>query len=429
MKRQHSARHYLSALLGTGVYLLSGAVWAATIFVNAANNSGIEDGTLTNPYDTVGEALGAVAAGETVSVAPGVYYGGMSLPNVPVSVVSQEGPEVTILDGMGNTYAIVNAANPPHVVNVTFDGFTIANAFYGVFAWSPWRTYNPPVVTLRNSILQNLGTGVRASILSTVTVENTTIVDTDNALEVIWGRSAIFHNVTIDNAARAIWSYQYPSAQMFNTTISNVDTAFSLNNYVQLTGSHNNVWNYEVLEKPNHTIPGTLNITDTISVDPLFIAAPDDYRLDRESPLIDAGIDVGLPYEGAAPDIGAYEFNDLTLPERVDQLATSFAEAPPDIYREPGEQRRHALYLKLMAVVNMISAPDHANSPNDKVQNLNGALHKLQNDILQKIDGNNGGKPANDSIDDPVEKGQFYNRVVDLIDFVQAEIDAINVAN
>ena len=61
--------------------------------------------------------------------------------------------------------------------------------------------------------------------------------------------------------------------------------------------------------------------------------------MDRESPLIDAGIDVGLPYEGVAPDIGAYEFNDLTLLERVDQLATSFAEAPPEIYREPGEQR------------------------------------------------------------------------------------------
>ena len=428
MKQRHSTRHYLSALLGTSVYLLSGAVWAATIFVNAANDTGIEDGTLTSPYDTVGEALAVVAAGDTVSVAPGIYYGAMSLPNVPVSVVSQEGPEVTILDGMNTVHSIVWAHNLPYVVDVTFDGFTMTNAYYGVFVWS---YSSPPVVTLRNSILRNLGTGVRASIRSTVTLENTTIVDTTNdALQVIWGRSAIFHNVTIDNATRAVWSYQYPSAQMFNTTISNVGTAFSLNYYVQLNGSHNNVWNYEVLENPNdNTIPGTLNITDTLSVDPLFIAPPDDYRLDRESPLIDAGIDVGLPYEGMAPDIGAYEFNDLTLLERVDQLATSFAEAPPEIYREPGEQRVHALYLKLMAVVNMVSSLDKGASPDDKVQSLNGALNKLQNDILQKTDGNNGGNPANDWIDDPVEKSQFYNRVVDLLDFVQAEINAVNNSN
>jgi hypothetical protein len=82
-----------------------------------------------------------------------------------------------------------------------------------------------------------------------------------------------------------------------------------------------------------------------------------------------------------------------------------------------------------MAVVNMISNLDTANGLDDKVLNLNGALHKLQNDILQKTDGNNGGNPANDWIDDPVEKSQFYNRVVDLIDFVQAEIDAINIGN
>ena len=63
MKRRHSARHYLSALLGTGVYLLSGAVWAATIFVNAANDTGIEDGTAANPYNTIQEGIDAAAEG------------------------------------------------------------------------------------------------------------------------------------------------------------------------------------------------------------------------------------------------------------------------------------------------------------------------------------------------------------------------------
>jgi hypothetical protein len=217
----------------------TGPIAAATIYVDASNNSGVEDGTLENPYDTVGEVLNVVASDDMVSVAPGIYYGGMSLPDVRVSVVSQEGPEVTILDGMNTVYAIVNAGNPSYIVDVTFDGFTMANASNGVYAWS--RRY-PPVVTLRNCILRDFNLGVRASILSTVTLENTVIADTSYAIDVIWGRSAVFHNVTIDNATmRAIWSYQYPSAQMFNTTISNVGTAFSLNYGVQLNGSHNNV--------------------------------------------------------------------------------------------------------------------------------------------------------------------------------------------
>ena len=32
-------------------------------------------------------------------------------------------------------------------------------------------------------------------------------------------------------------------------------------------------------------------------------------RLKNGSEMIDAGTDVGLPYSGKAPDLGAYEFN------------------------------------------------------------------------------------------------------------------------
>jgi hypothetical protein len=42
--------------------------------------------------------------------------------------------------------------------------------------------------------------------------------------------------------------------------------------------------------------------------DPLFVnAGGGDFHLQANSPAIDAGVDVGLPYNGAAPDIGAYE--------------------------------------------------------------------------------------------------------------------------
>ena len=42
--------------------------------------------------------------------------------------------------------------------------------------------------------------------------------------------------------------------------------------------------------------------------DPLFVnPSTNDFHLQANSPAIDAGIDVGLPYVGAAPDLGAFE--------------------------------------------------------------------------------------------------------------------------
>jgi hypothetical protein len=53
------------------------------------------------------------------------------------------------------------------------------------------------------------------------------------------------------------------------------------------------------------------SILSNISVDPLFDGAT--FELLSTSPAIDAGVDVGLPYFGKAPDIGAYEFTGFPI--------------------------------------------------------------------------------------------------------------------
>lgn len=48
---------------------------------------------------------------------------------------------------------------------------------------------------------------------------------------------------------------------------------------------------------------------ESISADPLFVNPSEwDFSLQPDSPAIDAGIDVGLPFAGGAPDIGAIEY-------------------------------------------------------------------------------------------------------------------------
>ena len=71
----------------------------------------------------------------------------------------------------------------------------------------------------------------------------------------------------------------------------------------------------------------SVSASDFVSLDPALAMAPrnDDYslptnsfaRLTAGSDLIDAGINVGLPFNGPAPDIGAYEYVAVVLPQNI----------------------------------------------------------------------------------------------------------------
>lgn len=62
------------------------------------------------------------------------------------------------------------------------------------------------------------------------------------------------------------------------------------------------------------------NCTNTVAgltnygSDPKFVSViTPDFHLQSSSPVIDQGVDVGLPYNGGAPDLGAYEYQSTTL--------------------------------------------------------------------------------------------------------------------
>lgn len=49
--------------------------------------------------------------------------------------------------------------------------------------------------------------------------------------------------------------------------------------------------------------------------DPLFAAYPGDLRLTQDSPAVDVGADLGETFEGAAPDLGAFERGQVPEPD------------------------------------------------------------------------------------------------------------------
>jgi parallel beta-helix repeat protein len=66
--------------------------------------------------------------------------------------------------------------------------------------------------------------------------------------------------------------------------------------------------NMKTLAEVQATWPNAEN--NSIYVNPSFISSPDsNFQLLPNSPAIDAGYNVGFPYVGQAPDIGAYEFS------------------------------------------------------------------------------------------------------------------------
>ncbi len=58
---------------------IAGVVQAGTIYVDQNNNTGVEDGTIDNPFNTIQEGIDAANFGDTVEVQPGTYTGDLTI--------------------------------------------------------------------------------------------------------------------------------------------------------------------------------------------------------------------------------------------------------------------------------------------------------------------------------------------------------------
>lgn len=415
------------ALAAVAASLTAAPVRAANLYVDAANATGIENGSEASPFSTIQPAINAAVAGDQVVVAPGIYYGALEL-KTAVPLVSTQGPRLTIVDGMGGTQAISMPYDA--AANVSISGFTLRNAFVGIQAVnrvSFWRTV---VVQVSDCVLRDFpGIAVNIMPVANVSLVRTVIQDSGTAVYSIWSWSPSLKNVTIDRVNVGLMPYQ-ASTTFTNTTITNVNSVVALwgtygSGYV--TGSNNNFFNYGAMGSPSDVgnLP-TFALTNTLQVDPLFVnAAVGDYATLAASPLIDAGVDVGLPYYGAAPDIGAAEHAPQTALELAQALAESYASTPLPAFKNAGEQRRAALQNKLMALIAKLDQGGVPAEPQGRLGQLGAALNELQNDIWAKADGFFGGNPANDWITTQEEQARLQPKVEALRQMILDEMAAL----
>ena len=409
---------------------------AMTIYVDARNNSGIEDGSIANPYNTIQEAILAAplsyswsASGwpNEVSVAPGTYYGSLEMKQ-GVRLISQQGPENTIIDAAGANIAIW----PPfgHMPWIQMNGFTVRNAarmlIYSVRR-AVWANDTANYCVIDHCILEDSGEdAIYANDKSILRISNTLVRNVRNGVRAYGSWLPEFQNLTIDNAETAFFMVTTNGAvTLNNTTISNVAVPFYihvpyLKNFypTRLVGSNNNFYNVAEPYLHWHTtsqLPSDELVAST-ALDPLFVdLLKQDYRLQPGSPLVDAGIDLGGPYYGNAPDVGAFEYDSRTIDERLADLTESFQEVPVEEFKEIGERRRDAFHQKL-GVIHKKLAEISAGLPAQETAAIYAeCLDKLSNDILPKVDGFFGGNPNNDWIVSFEEQNLLYPQITALI--------------
>jgi len=155
----------------------------------------------------------------------------------------------------------------------------------------------------------------------------------------VYGKATILRNVIDPNFYAGIWFGEYGKKWIGSHSLIAHNTIYQANDY----GIYIDPAVPETIAVKNNIIVGTSNATTIgiyggvsgnctkgvgyndlwtcnltlstynpaygdISADPMFADPTEgDFRLQEGSPCIDAGIDIGLPYEGLAPDMGAYE--------------------------------------------------------------------------------------------------------------------------
>lgn len=292
-----------------------------------------------NNYEQPGEFI--------ITVEQGLYQETMQFPSY-IQLIG-EGAEITILDA-DNEDTVVCIVGSAEVV---VQGFTIQNGSQeGILC----EMYSQPLIS-NNIITGNDNYGIRCHDHSNVTITKNRIISNEGIgiyLDGPYGSAEISHNmiaengedgiechdavdgyiemnIIIDNGACGILNSWHGSSIVTNNVISYnavdgiyiADNSYSSSNFNNIISGngrygigcdgywwqyidfdYNDVWNNTNGNYGGYAQPGL----NDISEDPLFIDPEGYFRLHSNSPCIDAGIDVGLPFLGDAPDMGRYEY-------------------------------------------------------------------------------------------------------------------------
>lgn len=321
-----------------------------TYYVSASGGNDSNDGkSPSTAWATInrGDVLGVLAPGDTVRVLAGYYlfvddidtgYQGVTLARchgeqaAPIiyKADTTDGPVVIDQSSVIPGYNWDSYGFLVDVDGVTLDGFEITGCQWGVY-FRPGRRFNtiancriygltepqPGAVDdtgrsagiylpsgtastlIHHNTIYNVGQpaalgDLTACILATnvkdLAINNNTLLQSNRGIHAVGGENHSIHN----NILADMRSY----ALCYNSLPAGLNHSYNV-----FSG---NASNYGGL-----VLAGLAES----NLDPMFVDPygwPPDYHLQSGSSLINLGLDVGLPFEGPAPDMGAFETDALT---------------------------------------------------------------------------------------------------------------------
>lgn len=261
-----------------------------TIHVDKGNTTGVEDGSLTNPYNTITEGIDASITGDSVKVKEGTYYENLFI-GKSIELVGS-GSYSTRIDGGGVGDVIVVEAD-----GVIIRGFMITSS--GVNANGIECNNYSPVIE-NNAIVGNNEYGINIQNASPTIINNVISYNGTGGIIVSSNSNPIIkNNIITDNG--------------FGIDVSNSTP----------TVTYNDVWN-----NTNEDYLGILNQTGlngNISIDPLFVDfTNNNYHLKLNSPCRDSGDpdsnynDLDTSRNDMGADGGPEGVTDTILPQIVE---------------------------------------------------------------------------------------------------------------
>ena len=253
------------------------------VYVDDDNTSGIENGSMANPFNTIQEGVDFAGPGDTVSISSGIYHENIVI-GKKINLIGDD-PGQTIIDGGGASLPAVRCTN---VQGVTIEGFYITNS-----PASGLRCENSTIILKRNLISGNQQHGVFIDTNSTLTANNDVIFGNgQDGIRLDGSSGTIYNNTIVSNTGAGISCGIGANIKIMNNIVTNNSGyGISCSNQSPPHIAYNNVYS-----NTSGNYSGCTAGEGNISSNPAFVDVVNhDYRLKDGSPCIDSGTSEGAP--------------------------------------------------------------------------------------------------------------------------------------
>jgi nitrous oxidase accessory protein NosD len=169
----------------------------ASLALTLASAALTEAATIRVPQDatTIQQGINVAASGDTVLVAPGTYFENINFVGKAITVQSEQGPQVTIIDGH-NTFGPIVTFQSGETQVSRLSGFRLQNGRAsfgaGIFIQSASPTVDGNIITHNEA---DAGAGVLMT-ASAAVIQNNQIIENRANSSTDGGGGMLIHNTT-----------------------------------------------------------------------------------------------------------------------------------------------------------------------------------------------------------------------------------------